>query len=102
MKKNKIYIAIISLSLLLSFYPNLSSAETPKPTNSNDSTLVVQWLTRLETIEGMDKSNLSKTEKHEIRQEVKQIKKELKTAGNGLYISSGALILIIILLIIFI
>jgi len=101
MKKNKICIAVISLSLLLSFYPNLSYSETAKPNNPNDSTIVAQWLTRLETIEAMEKSNLSKKEKHEIRHEVKQIKKDLKAAGNGVYISSGALILIIILLIIF-
>lgn len=101
MKKNKIYIAVISLSLLTSFYPNVSYAETAKRSeNPVDSSKVAGWLTRLEVIEAMDKSDLDRKEKNEIRQEVKQIKKGLKTANGGVYISAGALIVIIILLII--
>ncbi len=101
MIKNKIYIAIISLSLLTSFHPNVSYAETARRSeNPIDSAKVAGWVTRLEAIEAMDKSNLDKKEKNEIRQEVKQIKKGLKTASDGVYISAGALIIIIILLII--
>ncbi len=54
---------------------------------------------RLKEIETIDKENLSRPEKRELRREVKAIKKTMDS-GSGLYISVGALILIIVLLII--
>ncbi len=53
---------------------------------------------RLEEINTMDKSNLSRPQKRELRKEVKAIKKTQD--GGGVYISIGGLLLIIILLII--
>jgi uncharacterized protein YfkK (UPF0435 family) len=56
---------------------------------------------RLEVINAMDKSNLSSSEKKTLRKEVRAIKKELKAMGSGgVYLSVGALLLVIILLII--
>ena len=57
---------------------------------------------RLREIEGMDLKALEKGEKKEIKMEVKDINRELKkhAISGGVYISVGALILIIILLII--
>ena len=54
---------------------------------------------RLEEINSLDKSKLSRAEKKELRKEVKEIQKTMDI-GGGVYISVGALILIIILLII--
>lgn len=49
----------------------------------------------------MELSNLEKAEKSEIKSELKSLEKEATALrGSGLYISTGALILIIILLII--
>ncbi|MEP6617557.1 MAG: hypothetical protein ABJA57_13295 [Ginsengibacter sp.] len=56
-------------------------------------------LTRLHEIKDMDKSTLSTTEKKELRNEVKSIKKELKKNSKGIYLSVGAIIIIILLLI---
>jgi hypothetical protein len=53
---------------------------------------------RLEEINAMDKSNLSRPEKRQLRKEVKAIKKTQDS--GGVYISIGGLLLIIILLII--
>jgi hypothetical protein len=47
----------------------------------------------------MDKSELSSTEKKELRKEVRAIKAELKSTGNGIYLSVGAIIIVILLLI---
>jgi hypothetical protein len=47
----------------------------------------------------MDKSELSSVEKKELRKEVRTIKKELKATGNGVYLSIGAILIIILLLI---
>ena len=56
-------------------------------------------LNRLDEIKAMDKTNMSSVEKKELRKEVRTIKKELKSTGNGVYLSIGAIIIIILLLI---
>ncbi|SIS61256.1 hypothetical protein [Belliella pelovolcani] len=55
---------------------------------------------RVNEIKAMDFTELSKEERKEIRSELKELKKEAKSNGGGLYISTGALIVILILLII--
>lgn len=60
---------------------------------------VRQMLIRLDEIKEMDKSNLSRAEKKELRKEVRSIKSELRSTGNGVYLSIGAIIIIILLLI---
>ena len=45
----------------------------------------------------MDKSNLTKVEKKELRKEVKELKKQANK--SGIYLSVGAIIIIILLLI---
>ena len=55
---------------------------------------------RLEEIKSMDRSDMTRTEKRALRKEVKSIKKELATSGGGVYLSVGAIILIVVLLII--
>ncbi len=55
---------------------------------------------RVEEIRDMDKSEMNAKDRKELRKELKEIKKDIKKSGNTIYISSGALILIIILLII--
>lgn len=54
---------------------------------------------RLEEIKKIDKSELSRSEKKALRKEVKAIKSELRSKGNGVYLSVGAIIIIILLLI---
>ncbi len=59
-----------------------------------------QLLHRLEEIKAMDKSSLTRSEKKDLRKEVKEIRKEMKDHGSSrVYISVGALIIIILLLI---
>jgi hypothetical protein len=54
----------------------------------------------LNEIKNIDKSTLSKTEKKELKVELRDIKKEMKSSTNGVYLSVGAIIIIILLLII--
>lgn len=70
-------------------------AENPKEVPAEVRTM----LNRLNEIKEMDKSNLSSSEKKELRTEVKTIKKNLKATGHGVYLSVGAIIIIILLLI---
>ena len=57
-------------------------------------------LNRLDEIKAMDKSDLKSNERKELRKEVREIKREVRASGNGLYISSGAIIIILLLIII--
>jgi Skp family chaperone for outer membrane proteins len=59
----------------------------------------IELQTRLEEIKAMDKTDLTRTEKKELRHEVRKIKKELATKAGGVYLSVGAIILIALLLI---
>jgi hypothetical protein len=84
------------------------------PTATTSSTAVKSTETesrvaRLNEIKSMDNSTLSSSEKKELRTETRSIKKEMKANGEsayiegshgGIYVSVGAAILIIILLVI--
>ncbi len=77
-----------------------ASSITTEPI-ATDTTEVVNMLRRLDNIYRMDKSNLKKDKKKELRNEVRAIKGKLKASNNGgIYISGGAVLVIIILLII--
>ena len=59
-------------------------------------------LVRLAEINEMDKSDLTRAEKRELRKEVRQIDKALYSngvGGGGVYLSLGALIVVLLLLI---
>ncbi|GGK29599.1 hypothetical protein GCM10007962_24770 [Yeosuana aromativorans] len=74
------------------------SAATPI-TNEIPAEITVM-LNRLEEIKDMDKSSLTRSEKKDLRIEVREIKKEVRSSGNGLYISAGAIIVILLILLI--
>ena len=54
---------------------------------------------RLEEIRSMNKSEMTRLEKKSLRNEVKEIKKEMKVMSGGVYLSVGAIIIVILLLI---
>ena len=55
---------------------------------------------RLNEIRSMDMSKLTSAEKKDLSKEARTIKRELKDISGGVYISAGALIVILILLVI--
>jgi hypothetical protein len=55
---------------------------------------------RVEQIKAIDKSQLTKAERKEIKDELKDMNKEAKLLRGGIYLSIGAIIIIILLLII--
>jgi hypothetical protein len=97
---------LLALSMVLS----LGSYAAPKtnevvpastPSNSPNDAEMQRMLNRLEEIKAMDLENMPRSEKRKYAKEVKQIEKKMKAVGGGLYISAGALLIIIILLILF-
>lgn len=103
MKKVTFYLMMMVLSL--SILPTqMIAAEKKTPTAiTNDSKEVPAevkvLLNRLEEIKKMDKSELKSSEKKALRKEVRAINAELRSTGNGVYLSVGAIIIVILLLI---
>lgn len=55
--------------------------------------------TRLDEIKSMDFKSMTKDERKDIRMELKNMKEEAKRDGNGIYLSLGAIIVILLVLI---
>jgi len=100
MKKVSNYLTALLLVLLLVPAPLFAAPTgTAIPVSpTNESAKIDAMVTRLNEIKDMDKSNLSASEKKELRKEVRAIKDSVKSSG-GVYISVGAIIIIILLLI---
>lgn len=91
-----ILLGLLSFSSLAA---NGSEAITPK----NEAASPVEThklISRLEEIDSMEKKGLTTAEKKELRKEVRSIKEELRRLGGGVYISVGAILIILLLLII--
>ncbi len=102
----KVTLCLMTMGLLLIIQPHtlkasvdLVPAALVAPACSEPE-LTTTLLNRLYQIDDMDKSNLKPFEKRKLRIEVRSIKSQLRVSGGGLYISAGAVILIVILLLI--
>lgn len=103
MKKTLTYLMAIMFSLSSFASVNATGIDPTKTTTktANEIPAEVQvMLNRLEEIKDMDKSEMTRAEKKELRKEVRAIKAEVRSSGNGLYISAGAIIIILLLIII--
>ena len=94
---------LIAFSFVM--FPNSAMAIEKPPihtsTESNEIPPEIrEMIDRLNEIKNMDKSSLARLEKKELRKEVRAIKKSVRASGNGIYISSGAIIIILLLIII--
>jgi len=103
----KIAICLMATGLLLTFQPLQSKAEptvpnsvvvATKPDNESSEAENKALILRLEEIKEMDHSQLNLREKRALRKEVRAIQNQMQQSG-GLYISVGALIIIILLII---
>lgn len=80
-------------------------ADKPPKEKTNDLTeaqkaRIESLKRRVEEIRAMDRSKLSKAERKDLRQELRDMNKEAKAAGSrGVYLSIGAVIIIVLLLI---
>ena len=102
MKKLNFLLMLMVLSLCVfptNMLANEKNAVAIEATSKEIPAEVQLKLDRLDEIKEMDKSEMSRAEKKELRKEVKEIKAELKSTGNGVYLSVGAIIIIVLLLI---
>ena len=103
MKKNIFCLSLIVLSFVM--FPNSVMAKEKAPIhasveNNEMPPEIRVMIDRLNEIKDMDKSSLNRLEKRELRKEVRAMKKSVRASGNGIYISSGAIIIILLLIII--
>ena len=97
MNLKKIFSAVL-VSLLMSAVIPVFAAEIPATKTEVPKEIRAQQIeTRLIEIRNLTKTNLTATEKKELRKEVKSLKREGRS--NGIYLSVGAIIIIILLLI---
>jgi hypothetical protein len=90
-------LTLIPLQLNATTKTEPSSVPAPKPVESAE---VKALELRLNEINSMDKSNMKSAEKKTLRKEVKTINHKMHDIGGGVYLSVGAIILIVILLIV--
>lgn len=101
----RLVLCIMSAFLLLAIAPvqlNAAMATTAIPVAASkpaESTAANTLITRLDEINAADKSNMSSSEKRQLRKEVRSIKKQLKQLNGGVYLSVGAIIIILLVLI---
>ena len=104
--KKKIY--LLSIALMLAFSANHAKAATvitepaAKEVTLTDAQREVKLQAikaRVEEIKAMDKSQLSKEQRQELKSELKSMKSQARAMGGGIYLSVGAIIIIILLLI---
>lgn len=103
MKKTRIYLMMIMLSIGALTTVNASEKNgiaAPSEIPSEIPAEIQVMLNRLEEIKEMDKSGLERSERKALRKEVRTMKSQIRTSGNGIYITTGALIVILLLILI--
>ena len=98
----KIFPLLMLACLSFTFLPQTSfavSADRPGIVNSSTPSPAMNALVlRLNEIKNMDKSRLSSSEKKELRKELRTMKREARKS-SGVFLTVGALLIVIVLLI---
>jgi hypothetical protein len=93
-------LAIFSLSAAPAFAAKTSAIKTTEATTKLTEEEISNYRARVEEIREMDKSELSSTEKKELKSELKDIKETMRKDGSYIYIGGSTLLVIIIILLI--
>jgi len=92
-------IPVLLMAICIALVTPVFAGETPEAKTEVPKEVRAQQIeTRLIEIRDMNKTNLTSTEKKDLRKEVKSLRREARR--RGIYISVGALVIIILLLII--
>ena len=91
---------MVVLLLTIAFPSFSADTKTAVPATATETPAeqVARLEQRLEEIKALDHKSLSSSEKRALRKEVRAIKKEMAEISGGVYISVGALLLIILLI----
>jgi len=104
--KNLVKVFTLAVVMTIAFSYQSSAATTPAAVTvgtpadkAKDDALAAHIIQRVNEINDMDKTNLSPSEKKELRSELKDLKKQADGLDKRVYLSIGAIIIIILLLI---
>ena len=93
-------VTVLLVFTTMTFANTITSTISNSTNNASSETAKTEvLLNRLNDIKTMDKTNLSRADKKDLRKEVKAIKGEMKRSSNGIYLSIGAIIIIVLILI---
>jgi hypothetical protein len=96
-----VFIFLISAGGVSVAAPNTHNPDTQIPTSSSQEISLKDIVKRVEEIKAMDKSQLTPQQRKELRKELRAMKKQARVAtGGGVYLSVGAILLIVLALII--
>jgi len=105
MKNIKKSIVLFSLLLICSttsvFAVNVTYSDTATVANRFENANTIELTQNLNKLQAVDKSKLNFSQKQSLKKEIRSNKKSLANSGGGVYISVGALLLVILLLILF-
>src|SRR3569833_1112778 len=93
------YFLAVALLLSLTTLTTRSFAADEVTANVATTERAQQIKSRVEDIKHMDKSNLTREERRDLRHELKDMRKEAKEMRGGVYLSIGAILIIILVLI---
>ena len=104
--KTPLFALVLLLTMIGSSVPAFAATNTEPPKEkkaelTEEQKARIETLTkRVEAIKAMNRSKMSRVERAELRKELRDINKEAKAIrGQGIYISLGALLVIVLLLI---
>ncbi len=98
--KKKIYFLATALMLMLSAPSVMAKDAKSKPEmTENQKVRFAEITRRVEEIKSMDRSELNRDERKALRSELQEMKKEAKAMNGGVYLSVGAIIIILLVLI---
>jgi hypothetical protein len=107
MKNLRLYI-VATMMLLTATLASLNATIIGEPVTTTSTTSTTKMdkkaqaeilTARLYEIKAMDRSDMSASEKKELRKETRAIKSQLRSLNDGIYISVGGAIIIALLLI---
>jgi nucleoside recognition membrane protein YjiH len=87
---------------LMAFVPEaqaLSKDKEKSTLTAEEKQRVTEIETRVHEIQAMDFASMKKEERKEVKNELKALKKEVRQVGGGVYVSVGAIIIILLLII---
>lgn len=88
----------ISATVVFAANKDLKSTAPAKTENRLSEAEISRLTKRVEEIRAMDKSEMTVSERMELRKELKETRKNVKNNGGTLYIGGATLILLIILI----
>ena len=92
-------LCILATILMLSFTATPLKASVASDPIKVESTEAIALRTRLAEIKAIDKSDMSFSEKKQLRKEKRSVKSQSRKLSGGVYVSAGAIIVILIILV---